>query len=693
MDERISGDKARESEMQPTPPPQKTSDDFLDRLTEVLKVNAQKDILEQTLHLSQELQATKAQGKPAEQSAVQAKKSAPSQSMTPTEAASSNAEKDYQIEIQGLEQLLNILKQVLGSNNPDLQAFYAQLAQAKKDYPNLTQDDISNLLNMLNWANQTQSSLPPSLQLQFLNAEKSMLQSMIQSNQADISKYQAMMKQVYNQISDVKAVIKDLQLIAQILKAIDSRSVSPGQLIQLMNALKDLQSRYSNLPPGAQKAVDTILNQLQQVIAHSPDDRSFNLAQLIGDCQIQTWVDEYYKTANPPTRSGLIAFLKEKVKDYPTTQNSFSQSMINEMNGDISGYPYPAEAHSSYFTVPPFGPGSPVIQYICEGGYNSPNNWISGVDAVEKAMVNFNTAMNKAIADLNQVSDDYQTTIDDIQNRNTALNYGLNLVNSKLIYFMSLPDAFADAILNHYMPGQEAYLQELAMILSFDNMGASMNNVLLSNIADFSSADIHFNFNNWLQGQSNGKGAYNGKATDAQSQVDQEKTQCSTDIGNAKNAIAAISQQENDIDQAVKDGKITPKQGQQLKNELEGDKASLQQAIKNLQQLSNDLGQLKFTQNSDGTYSVTGGDPTAVAKDENLVKNGDPKSVPAGFGGLRALSTMINANAQKWGGQTQTQQMKVQLVMTELQQEWSVVTTAMNMLNQSYMTIAQNINR
>ncbi len=60
-------------------------------------------------------------------------------------------------------------------------------------------------------------------------------------------------------------------------------------------------------------------------------------------------------------------------------------------------------------------------------------------------------------------------------------------------------------------------------------------------------------------------------------------------------------------------------------------------------------------------------------------------------GGLTTIAQDYSTQSQNASNQSQTQQMQLQLVMTEIQQEWTVVSTALQILNQTYMSIAQAI--
>ncbi|MCH9609134.1 MAG: hypothetical protein S4CHLAM45_03550 [Chlamydiales bacterium] len=60
-------------------------------------------------------------------------------------------------------------------------------------------------------------------------------------------------------------------------------------------------------------------------------------------------------------------------------------------------------------------------------------------------------------------------------------------------------------------------------------------------------------------------------------------------------------------------------------------------------------------------------------------------------GGLSDISEKLTAGSQKSANQSQTQQMKLQMVMTQVQQEWTIVSTALQILNQVNMTFAKAV--
>jgi hypothetical protein len=251
----------------------------------------------------------------------------------------------------------------------------------------------------------------------------------------------------------------------------------------------------------------------------------------------------------------------------------------------------------------------------------------------------------------------------------------------------SLPNDFQKAILNHYMPQQEKYLMELAELLMFANMGAEMGNALLNLCTDFSAAATNFDFGSFLH--SAGKGQFSGTPSQAKNQLSKETANAYRDLQELRNLIDKINSQIKSIEN---NKNLTPAQKKELISKLQGIQANLKVAQTQVSNLYNLLKQLHIHPGKDGKhFTITGpsGWQSSLSHDENLVINGDPKSKPPG--GLVQIASDITTVQQYYSDQSQNQQMILQMRMTEIQQEWTVVSSALQLLNQMYMTVAQGI--
>lgn len=257
----------------------------------------------------------------------------------------------------------------------------------------------------------------------------------------------------------------------------------------------------------------------------------------------------------------------------------------------------------------------------------------------------------------------------------------------------SLPDRFKRAILDYYMPRQEAFLMQMAALLYFDNMGSEIGNTLLGKMSDFGGAQFNYNFSGMMGSKTTA--GYTGNYTAAKNALSKEKNQVSTDINNANDGINSINKQIQDVQdktQPPPDRPFTPEQGKELLDKLNGYKANLQVALNQLNALKTILAPMQVVPGGDAQHFNINGLPnpvSALSSAENVVINGDNSSNPKG--GLLNINTMITTDQSHYSSEGQNQQMKLQMTMTQVQQEWTVVSTALQLLNQMYMTVAQGV--
>lgn len=77
-----------------------------------------------------------------------------------------------------------------------------------------------------------------------------------------------------------------------------------------------------------------------------------------------------------------------------------------------------------------------------------------------------------------------------------------------------------------------------------------------------------------------------------------------------------------------------------------------------------------------------------IATQEGAVANGSKGSPGSG---LTNINQSFTTDSQNASNESQSAQMQLQLTMTEVQQEWTIVSTALQILNQMYMSLAKSI--
>jgi acyl carrier protein phosphodiesterase len=363
--------------------------------------------------------------------------------------APSHLKNSVQSELSLLTNMINVLKAALGSNNPQVIELEQELAEAKKQLPNI---DSALLTKILNQAINLEGQLSPTAQLAFLKAAQSFLQFVLNSSSTTISNLNQLINQINLQLSNLKAVQTDLANIEALLKLMNSGAkLTPDQLNQLLSSIQDLDSRYSSLNQSQQNVLNTILSEL----ANASPSGQYPLAQILADYQMALWTKEYLDDPRnqPPTKEGLLNFLKQQMQNMPgSDENSFYYVMQQEMNGDLQNFP-----NSAQKGLPPWVNYNPttgalsssdaVQQYFIQN-YAGPFNNVQTV-------LNLLSHLNQAIA--TQASNDQQQingatqSIAALNQLSGAMNNALNKVQYMLIFAESLPDAFSDAILNHLL--------------------------------------------------------------------------------------------------------------------------------------------------------------------------------------------------------------------------------------------------
>lgn len=258
--------------------------------------------------------------------------------------------------------------------------------------------------------------------------------------------------------------------------------------------------------------------------------------------------------------------------------------------------------------------------------------------------------------------------------------------NKAMVGGSSLPDQFSNVILSKsgYMARQEAYLEEVAQTLYFLNFGTGMDNQFLNEIPGWQNAGNNYGFTNWYN-----SGGVNSGQSGIQSQMNNEINQANADKTAAQKLQGDIQAKLQEIQQEVDSGKLTQAQANQLEGPLNSELSSVTQAITNLQNLISDLTSFEGNVGPIQGQGLPTQDVTKLQQDENAVVKGDPST--AGSGGLTTIYSAISIDQGQWSSLSQTQQTMLEMRMTQIQQEWTVVSTALQMLNQMYMTPAQAI--
>lgn len=607
-----------------------------------------------------------------------------------------NAAQGYiKTEIEFLEKLILLLKQDNPKMSQQLDLLLGQLKLAAQAFPKLSPEQLQNLSKMMEQLTTLAKNGTSNSQKNFWNTQLVMLQKLMTENKSNVQDLQ----QESNELKGRVGMLSKLdELLQETQKTLKAHIPTSEQLLKVTENLQHLANSYAQLNPAQQQALVSIFQQLGQFKSAKGDKLTHIVANALVQAKIAAFLKAQPKATSAQLLAHLTSFLHES--NLQSSPLPFMKSLGDAIEDVLGKKEFPA---TSQELVSNYAPHEESI-----AGLAKASDTLRATSAEE-------TAANTAKID------GLKTTIHVLKEKQNQFGQAAAWVVGQAVGAgqslgaapptaagaagaseQSLPSQFANAIINHYMPGQEAYLRDLAMWLFLDNMGAQIGNKLLNDTLGFGQAGSNYNLNNQLI-PSNGD--FSGNADAWNSKITNEANQCSGDISKATQASNDITDEINKLKEKLNDPNLSPQQKAMIQNMISGpggleeQQASLGQAIKNLQTLQTYLKSLKAVPAKDpGKFDILiNGQPppagwqTAFGNDEENVISGDPNGKPPGIGGLVSISSVITTFQQNYANQSQNQQMMLQMRMTEIQQEWTVVSTALQLLNQMYTSVAQAI--
>lgn len=259
-----------------------------------------------------------------------------------------------------------------------------------------------------------------------------------------------------------------------------------------------------------------------------------------------------------------------------------------------------------------------------------------------------------------------------------------------------LPAAVAFVLLDHYMPKEVTYLETLTSTLYYNNLGSKIGTSVLEGIINFVNAASYFNFASYAGKQPViGVAGFPGDIDKAKQKVINEKEKAIAFLVECQTTQNIISQQIT----AVQDDKVlTNDQKNNLIRELNNHRDSLNEVAGCLASVWVLLSQLTIVATTDsqnaaieGMYNVKG--PTNW---QPLLENLETAIVTGIVGsplvsGLFSTQAVVQSNQQSFADDGQNNQLDLQMHLTTMQQEWTVVATSLQILNQIYLSLARSI--
>lgn len=275
----------------------------------------------------------------------------------------------------------------------------------------------------------------------------------------------------------------------------------------------------------------------------------------------------------------------------------------------------------------------------------------------------------------------------DIQN-----NVGENLIDNDWKDKISLliQATFSYILLDIYMPKQDELLGLLGKELNYNSLGQDFLGSVLEAIPSFTVANVNYNLASYIS-QTMGTNNFSTTFSAAQTKLNNEIIQASKDIDVVDNVLVMLNQKLNEIQSNVD---LTPEQITSMSEILAGYISSLETSKSNLLDLMNLLKSLTIQSDGSNGFKVSGPSnwQASLIKLEANVVNGSSSDSGNNSGLLEFFNTCMNQQL-KYGDLAQSQQLTLQLELAAIQQEWTIISSSLRILNKIFMSLAREIKR
>ncbi|EPP36242.1 effector from type III secretion system family protein [Chlamydia avium] len=303
-------------------------------------------------------------------------------------------------------------------------------------------------------------------------------------------------------------------------------------------------------------------------------------------------------------------------------------------------------------------------------------------------------------AKLQQTTEEVQTQKQGFQSMQTNI-YAEQLMSQAVgLKSMALPSAVATVLIDHYMPKEVDFLEEIYGQLYYSNFGSSVGNAVIDAISQYVNAATYFTFASYVGQQpavgvgsssdSSDSNVFPGSAESAQSKLDTEKQQAAAYLKSTQDALTVIAEQ---VAKVNADEKMTNEQRTNILDALNDYTDNLNAISSSLVLLQNYLAPLSVAEGTvAGTFKVNGGQEQWQSRleilEDALISGLSGNAVA---GGMFPVQALVQADQQSYADMGQNYQLELQMHLTSMQQEWTVVATSLQLLNQMYLSLARSL--
>lgn len=463
-------------------------------------------------------------------------------------------------------------------------------------------------------------------------------------------------------VNGSKTITGAKEYTSEIVTAAMEASAGLNSLSQMQGNLKDNEKAIFNTH---------VPNYLNLTIGNGTDVTKF-----IARIDAFQAISEYTLNNAVPssvTVKEALQYKAEAIKNNPFYSTVSSQ--IKNIANSLTNY---IQSNNNY-QIPKF---DDFVQKELKPVTNNTNGFS---EEAAKVLQAFKTEADAHVKQLQQQIVDLEKKYTDLNPADASFTAERKIAVESWLNSESLGSAFIYLILNSQLPKQSAFLNPLIEEINFNNLAANAINDLLKITNHFSTTSVYYNLSSYLIQSKEGDHLFCGDYFETCLALSREKEYIARDTDRCRRAQALVNAL---LDKIKKLPGISSSQQSEMLDATSNYMYALSITFNQLNVLNALLSNLTITPEKDKdnaykktVFKIMG--PTdwipTLASLEGFISNGFPNSTPTG--GLGPLFTQIQSDQQNYTTQGQTQQLNLQNQMTNVQQEWTLVSTSMQVLN------------
>lgn len=596
-----------------------------------------------------------------------------------------------------------------------LQAIISGLAKATAVAPELAGDpEVINLVTQLS-PYITQTTLDSAAQTIIYNRSYLPSNTVLQTYlpDRDVAIYKESITAAYSTaIQNLATARKDIENLKQTLE-------------NQLHAVSQAISTFTNWIGAGQRLTNETIKYSSNIITEAMEAKAgltclssmyHNLPSDFGSI-LNTYVPQYLQlTMNGGTVNDFIAKMTvfQELSEYCENNTVTSQyNLSSHLNGKGSYFRYVKfyedvgtrviniAANSSELTK--------YFQTTTQGGVSFfiPNfkSFIDNVIKINSLNANFSSSSKSILTNFTAAATAYtanlQSQINELTTQYERLDPGeapfttqRKTTVESWLEATNLGSAMIFLVLNSQLPKQQTFLEPLIQEINYNNLAANAVNDLLAITTAFPTTSVYYNLSSYLVQSKEGVDLFYGDYFETTTALAREREYISRDSDRCRRAQQLTDQLITKINAL---SGISSAQKSSMLNAAYMYGYILTITFDQLIILDALLLNLKIeAERKDGNYNkdvfkITG--PTdwisVLSTLEGFVANGFSHNDP--IAGLGPLYTQIQSDQQNYLTQSQTQQLNLQNQMTNVQQEWTLMSTSLQVLNSTLSHLAGEI--